>query len=157
MIIKGLEDENFTNYKVPSMFIAFPKCSFKCDKECGFSVCQNSELARSWDLTIACTQVADRYMANNITKAIVCGGLEPFDSYPDLFKLVRKIRNKTQDPIVIYTGYTEEEIAPGIEELKQYPNIIVKFGRFVPNQKPHFDEVLGIELASDNQYAKQIS
>ena len=37
------------------------------------------------------------------------------------------------------------------------PNIIIKFGRFVPMQQPHFDPILGVNLASDNQYAKQIS
>ena len=33
MIIKQLIDEDFVNYKVPSMFIAFPRCTFKCEKE----------------------------------------------------------------------------------------------------------------------------
>ena len=28
--------------------------------------------------------------------------------------------------------------------------------RFIPNQKPHFDEVLGVVLASENQYAERI-
>ena len=44
-----------------------------------------------------------------------------------------------------------------INNLKQFPNIIIKFGRFIPNQQSHYDEVLGINLASDNQYAKKIS
>jgi hypothetical protein len=38
-----------------------------------------------------------------------------------------------------------------------FKNIIIKFGRFVPNKPHHIDEVLGIELASDNQYAKRIN
>ena len=33
--------------------------------------------------------------------------------------------------------------------------VIVKYGRFRPNQEPHYDEVLGIKLASINQYAKE--
>ena len=32
MIIKGLIDEDFINYKKPSMVIEFPYCNFKCDK-----------------------------------------------------------------------------------------------------------------------------
>jgi len=43
------------------------------------------------------------------------------------------------------------------EVIEEFDNIIVKFGRFRPNQKPHFDEVLGVNLASDNQYAEKIS
>ena len=44
-----------------------------------------------------------------------------------------------------------------INILKQYPNIIIKFGRFKPNQKSHYDDVLGVNLISDNQYGEKIS
>jgi hypothetical protein len=37
-----------------------------------------------------------------------------------------------------------------------FDNIVIKFGRYRPGQQKHFDEVLGVELASDNQYAKRI-
>ena len=58
---------------------------------------------------------------------------------------------------VIYTGYNREEIDGELRMLMSLPNIIVKFGRYVPDQEPHMDEVLGVKLASDNQYAVQIS
>ena len=41
--------------------------------------------------------------------------------------------------------------------LYDYKNIIIKYGRYIPNQTPHRDEVLGVNLASDNQYAERIS
>ena len=41
--------------------------------------------------------------------------------------------------------------------LKQYKNIYIKFGRYVPNQNEHYDEVLGVKLVSDNQYGEKIS
>jgi hypothetical protein len=40
--------------------------------------------------------------------------------------------------------------------LWDYKNIIIKYGRYIPNQTPHYDEVLGVYLASDNQYAVRI-
>jgi hypothetical protein len=43
------------------------------------------------------------------------------------------------------------------KDLCQFSNIIIKFGRFRPGQEPHYDEVLGVKLASDNQYAKRVS
>ena len=61
------------------------------------------------------------------------------------------------DPIIIYTGYNKEEISIQIEHLKKFQNIYVKFGRYVPNQKEHYDEVLGVKLVSDNQYGEKIS
>jgi hypothetical protein len=92
----------------------------------------------------------------------VLGGLEPFKSFGDLCGFVDYIRNYTEDDIVIYTGYTEEEYNSEDWQvlrkwLKRFPNIIIKFGRFIPNQEPHYDEVLGVKLASDNQYARRIS
>ena len=63
----------------------------------------------------------------------------------------------TNDDIVIYTGYTEEEIKEQVGLLSKYTNIIIKFGRFVPDQESHYDDVLGIKLASPNQYARKIS
>ena len=52
MQIKNIVDEDFVNYYKPSMFILFPSCSFKCDKENGCNLCQNSHLAQEPTLEI---------------------------------------------------------------------------------------------------------
>ena len=156
--IKQLLDEDFVNYKKPSMFIGFPSCTWKCEKECGQKgLCQNSPLATapSFDIDYEC--IVKRYVHNPLSQAIVLGGLEPMDSWEDLTKLIDEFRKWVNDDIVIYTGYTLEEKKGEILFLQTFfNNIIIKFGRFVPNQKPHYDEVLGIKLASDNQYAVRI-
>ena len=160
MKIKNIIDEDFTNYKKPSMFIAFPYCTFKCDRECGKSVCQNSELANAPDIEIKISEIIQRYINNPITSAIIIGGLEPFDSWDDLWKLIVEFRHFTTDDIVIYTGYTEEEIYNMrfvLNNLKQFPNIIIKYGRYIPEKLAIFDFVLGVNLASSNQYARKIS
>lgn len=156
--IRGLVDEDFVNYKKPAMFIAFPYCTFKCDKECGYSVCQNSSLVENTNIINIDEQIIiDRYIKNPITHSIVISGLEPFDSFNELVILIRSFREKTSDDIVIYSGYNKEEITSYIEELKQFKNIIIKFGRFIPNQEKHYDEVLQVTLASPNQYGEKIS
>lgn len=80
MKIKGIIDEDFLNYKKPSMYIAFPKCTFKCDKENKCQLCQNSDLVKKPDIEISVKNLVKRYLENPITKAIVCCGLEPIDS-----------------------------------------------------------------------------
>ena len=157
MVIKGVTIEDFSNYKKPSMFIAFPKCTWKCDKECGVQVCQNGALAKSPDIDIDTDKIVKKYLDNPITKAVVCGGLEPFDSWLDLLLFIDKFREKSNDDIVIYTGYFKDEIANKINILKQYDNIVVKFGRYIPGHEKHYDQVLGVYLASDNQYGERIS
>ena len=158
MKILGVTDEDFVNYKVPSMFIATAHCSFKCDKEYGKRICQNSELAKLKPIHIDKAELCHRYMSNRISKAMVFGGLEPFDQFDDVLFVIRYLRcSFCQDDIVIYTGYNKEEITDKVEMLKQFPNIVIKFGRYIPDQAPHFDPVLGINLASDNQYAEKIS
>lgn len=157
MKIKGIVFEDFLNYKKPSLFIIFPYCNFKCDKDCGLKVCQNSSLAKEKEIEYSIDKIVNNYIENDITKAIVCGGLEPMDSFDDLKELVGALRVKTNDDIVIYTGYREEEIEDKANDLKQFANIIIKFGRYIPNDKEYYNDILGINLASRNQYAKKIS
>ena len=161
MLTKGIKDEDFVNYRKPSMFIIFPQCSFKCDHENGCRLCQNSHLAHIDGIEVEVDTIIQRYIDNPLTSAIVCGGLEPFDNFDDLCDIVRYARFKynIKDDIVIYTGYTEEEIKehPLRSNIFEYDNIIIKYGRYRPNQEPHYDEVLGVKLASDNQYAKRYS
>ena len=172
MLIKGITDEDFINYKVPSMYIATAICSFKCDKEYGQPICQNSELVKQPDIDINPVDIICRYMQNDITKAIVFGGLEPFDTAYDMYRFIGDLRVlfKCDDDVVIYTGYTKEELSKmnlfipnmdhkfiSILDAFRFDNVIIKFGRYIPNQQPHFDHVLGVYLASDNQYAERIS
>ncbi|MBQ6907421.1 MAG: 4Fe-4S cluster-binding domain-containing protein [Clostridia bacterium] len=159
MIVKTIVDEDFSNYKKPSMFIASYKCSGKCEKECGMRVCQNSTLATAPNIKISTRDIIERYLKNPLTEAIVFGGLEPFDDFDSVAWLIKVLRLNymCDDVVVIYTGYYLEEIQDKIDILKQFKNIIIKFGRFIPNNKGKFDKVLGVRLASDNQYAKQIS
>lgn len=157
MKLKGLIDEDFVNYKVPAMFISTSKCSFKCDAECGRAVCQNLPLAAAPVIEINDEELVSRYLSNNISEAVVIGGLEPFDDATELYGFIRTFRQSCADDIVIYTGYYEKEIEPYINRLKaDFENIIIKFGRFIPDQAPHKDEVLGVNLASDNQKGVKI-
>ena len=157
MKIKGVVMEDFSNYKLPSMFIIFPNCNWKCDIECGKRVCQNGSLAKATIKDIDMDILIKKYINNPISKAVVCGGLEPCDSWSDLLLFIEKFREKSQDDIVIYTGYYKEEITDKINVLKRFDNIVIKFGRYIPGHKKHYDEVLGIELASNNQYGERIS
>lgn len=157
MEIINLIDEDFVNFKLPSMFLIFPNCSFKCDKENGMNCCQNSNLAYAPTIQIDAMEIVKRYEDNPITEAIVCGGLEPFDNFNDLYHLTYTLRSIDKDSLlVIYTGYTEAELESMkmLDQITNFHNVIIKFGRFKPGQIPHKDELLGVTLASDNQYSK---
>ena len=158
MIVKNIIDEDFTNYKECAMFIGFPHCTFKCEKDCGcIGMCQNMALTKSPDINVTNDSVIRRYIHNPLTRAIVFGGLEPFDDFADLYSFITDLRQYTQDTVVIYTGYNKDELLIQLNDLSKFNNIIVKFGRFVPNQEKHYDPILGVYLASDNQYAEVIS
>ena len=160
MRIKGLQDEDFTNYKKVSMFIGTSICDWKCcNEQClDKTICQNSSLANSKTIDIPTDEIFRRYVNNLITKSVVIGGLEPMLQFSEVLELIDTFRNNNcDDDIVIYTGYYREEIADKIPLLSKYKNIIIKYGRYIPNQEKHYDEVLGIYLASDNQYAEKIS
>lgn len=152
MKIKGLITEDFVNYKKAAMTIIYPYCTFKCGKD----YCQNNPLANADIIEISVDDLINRYINNPITEAIVMQGLEPFDSWNDLKEFVQKLREHNNDDVVIYTGYNKDEVSNYISELSEYPNIIVKFGRYIPNQGKHYDDILGVYLASKNQHAERI-
>ena len=157
MKILFLNDYDVVNYKKPSIFIGFPCCTFKCNKEAGEVVCQNYQLIKEKQIDVSYEEIAKLYLDNPLTSAIVFGGLEPFDSFNDMNNLIAEFRKYTYDDIVIYTGYTEDELDEEIQYLSEcYTNIIVKFGRFKPNTEQHLDPILGVKLFGDNQYAKKL-
>ena len=160
MKIKDIVDENFQDYKKPSMMIATCKCDWKCCIEQGLdtSVCQNSDIAKQKDYEVSIENLLDRYLHNPITSAIVIGGLEPMLQFKDVLQLITCLRSEKccDDDIVIYTGYYPNEIETQIQQLKKFKNIVIKFGRFIPNSEKRYDDILGIALNSKNQYAERI-
>lgn len=153
-------ETDFVNYKVPCMTVMFPYCSFKCNKECNKQVCHNTLLQDSELVELDIDEIVqDYYLPNIVTEAIVMQGLEPFDSFNDLKELVKEFSECCNDDIVIYTGYKEEEIKDEVKQLCDVVignDLIIKFGRFIPNIDARYDSTLGVVLRSDNQYAKVV-
>lgn len=160
MRIKMLVEEDFTNYKKAAMFIGTISCGGKCCTEAGIplSVCQNDGWRSCNAIHMENKDLIARYIDNDITHAIVFGGLEPFEQFHEVYDFIKELREYgCDDDVVIYTGYYKHEIARDVEKLSEFPNIVIKFGRFVPDSKSRYDEVLGITLVSENQYAERIS
>ena len=163
ILIKGLVDEDFVQYKKPSMFIGTCFCDWKCCRDAGrpVTMCQNSPLANSKSKVVEFSTLYDRYINNPITKAIVFGGLEPMLQFESVMELIKYFRQKgCKDDFVIYTGHYEDELQEEIKFIESFVEeydgkIIVKFGRFVPDQESRWNRILGVELASPNQYAKE--
>ena len=153
--------EDFVNYKKPSMFIGTISCNGKCWKDAGLpsSICQNDELRGCEIKTMDSYLLAARYVYNPITEAVVFGGLEPLDQEDEIYEFIDILRNKFNDDsdVVIYSGYYPEEVTGSIDVLKKYNNIIVKFGRYIPDDKEVVDNILGVTLSSSNQFSVRIS
>lgn len=155
--VKDVIDEDFVNYKKPSMFIATSTCTFKCEKEDHNVRCQNSSIVKQKTIKENISKLIKRYLNNDITHAIIFGGLEPLDQINELISFISTFRKYSYDDIVIYTGYTEIEVYDKIDAIllanDHNGKIIIKYGRFKSNGIKRYDNILGIELASSNQYA----
>ena len=135
-------------------------CTFKCNKECGSQVCQNFALTKGNIITTSIDTLINKYLSQSLSRSITFQGLEPLDNLKQLLWFIHYFREVCKDPIYIWTGYTKDECKDLIFLIKDkmhWENIIIKFGRFVPNQPHHIDPILGVELASPNQYAERIS
>ena len=158
--IKDIKDEVFQDYYKISMLISTSYCDWKCCNEQNMdkSICQNSIIAEKPIIEYNINKLYNRYKNNQLSEAIIIAGLEPFMQSYELTSLIDYFRSHgCYDDFVIYTGYYEDEITDDIEILKKYPNIIIKFGRYIKNSESKYDPILKIKLASDNQYAKKIS
>lgn len=160
MRLKGIIEEDFIQYKKPSMFLISCFCDWKCCNEAkvDISVCQNEPIVKNPTNNIDDEKIYNKYQANPITSSIVIGGLEPMLQFEEIYNLIKLFRdNNCVDDFVIYTGYYPDEIQDKVKKLSKFKNIIIKFGRFIPNRNSVFDKVIGVNLASDNQFAIKIS
>ena len=152
-------DADFINYKDATFVIyAGISCTFKCCKD-NPSICHNNPLCKQPKINCSITELIERYDNQTISRTVTFQGLESLDNLKQILWFIYYFKQNHDDTIIIWTGYTEEEcedLIYLIKEKMKYENIIIKFGRYIPNQKPHFDPVLGVNLASDNQYAKKI-
>lgn len=156
MKLINLIEEDFVNYKRPGIFLGFPYCSGKCNPKDDLPICQNQHLHTAKLIDISVPEILHRFETNPISEALICGGLEPFDSFEDLILLCIAFRKKYKIrpyPIIIYTGYYPHEIKGKLWGLMNISDVIVKFGRYIPGDEPHLDPYLGVNLASNNQYA----
>ena len=162
MKLVNLIEEDFVNYRKPGMFLGFPYCSGKCNTP-GCIVCQNEELRHVPErdlIDISAEEILNRYAKNPIPKCLIFGGLEPFDSFNDMCNIIHAYSEhepsmqKGYPEVIIYTGFYPHEIAIPLNRLTKYSvDLIVKFGRFIPNRPSYYDQILGVKLASDNQFA----
>ena len=161
MRVLKIIDEDFTNYREPCMFIGTISCGGKCCIEAGIPlcVCHNDQWRNSEYQDVPDSEICERYMEDPISSAIVFGGLEPFEQFPELIKFIKTFRNtySITDDIVIYTGYNANEIIDEVNQLRGFGNIVIKFGRYIPNAPSVQDPVLGVKLASSNQYAERLT
>lgn len=163
MRVRKLLTERFQDYKFPCMYISACWCDWKCCPDHP-DICQNSPVARMPIKDIPDDEILDLYESDPITQAIVIAGLEPLIQANEVIGLIRRaVERNIRTTFIIYTGYTADEAqAAGFHDMLcttgfgSGVNVVIKYGRFIPGRQPHLDSLLGVELVSDNQYARQI-
>lgn len=156
MKIKDLVTEDLVNYKVPSLFIISCMCDWKCCREQGYdiSICQNQSVEDFPTIDVPDSTIFRLFHDNDITQAVVVGGLEPMLQFNELYHLIQYFRNHDENcTFVIYTGYYPEEILDKVDLLRDLGEIIIKYGRYIKDRATRFEPLLGVNLASDNQFA----
>ena len=146
--------DNVTDYKKTSLFLVFPYCSGKCGEEC-----QNKNLRKKKIKEFNNKDIITLYQSLNTHNAVVCGGLEPLDSFEELKQLIEdfaKFSSIKPVDFVIYTGYDNLTNFDLLQAWKNYAEpgseLIIKQGKYDINHKiPWHSKLLGVDLATSNQ------
>lgn len=140
---------SLNNYKKISMYLALGiTCIWKCHN------CCNAHYKNNQEYLITDTEtIIEEYIANPFVDALVISGLEPFDNFEQVYSMIEAFRENINDDIVIFSGYIRDEVHELVNSLYMFDNIIFKFGRYKPDLEPKHNELLGITLASSNQYS----
>lgn len=132
-------------------------CDFKCCPH-NHQLCHNEPLRSTPVIVVQISEIVKQYLSQQLSTSLTLQGLEPLDNMDGVLWLLWYFRRKSKDPIFIWTGYEEEEVATliGLVRFLQWKSIFLKMGRYRWGEKPHYDENLGVFLASPNQYCKKI-
>lgn len=152
--------EVFQDYKKAALFLGVCFCDWKCCKESGLplSTCQNYSWSNNEIVEVSFDNIVKRIRDNLLTEAVVIGGLEPVLQMDEVVQLISYIREQgLKNDIVIYTGYYDYEIDDNtLSTLAKY-NVLMKCGRYIPDKYSYFNNLLGVSLASPNQYVLKLS
>lgn len=158
MKLSGIPTMVFNDYKKTSLYIPFINCTLKCVKEAKergeyMVECQNHSLLKLKEyLHISVEDIKKQYIDNNpFIEAVILSGLDPFDSWEDAYEFITEFRKISDMEIVIFTGYEPFEIHEKLLQIKNFSNIIIKFGRYKPLEPKRYDEIGMITLISGNQ------
>ena len=146
--------EVFQDYKKSALLLCTCYCDWKCCAESGLdqSLCQNSRIAKQREIKTPFASILKKVNAS-FTDAVIFGGLEPMMQVDEVIQCIEYLRlNGVKKDIIIYTGYYLEEIDSNILYRLSQNKVILKCGRFIPNRSSKYDPILGVVLASDNQY-----
>lgn len=158
-----VKTDDITDFKETSILLVFPFCSGKCGKSCHNYKLIGQNNYKEYNIN----SIVNLYNRCSMHNAVVCAGLEPFDSFDELKLLVKQLflNRKKSVSLVIYTGYELSEIKNKVEQLinlvQGYPEtsksinnkLFIKFGRYEKDKKEYwYSTFLGVELATSNQY-----
>jgi len=155
MKLKNIIREDYLNYKKCSLYLAFSQCKLYCED------CFNFGLRDQENIIISAKTIIDWHSSNLFEEAIICSGLNPFDSFEDLEELVRECYKENYScDLIIFTGYEKKDIEDKIYTLTKIKHsdqkIIIKYGRYDKYQvESIYDDNLGIYLPL-NQYSEVI-
>ena len=162
MKLRAIIEEDCNHYKDFSMVLFAPYCNWKCCKESNIPVeeCANQSFQKEPVMDFSNGFILQKYLSNPLQNALCIAGAESLDS-DDLNDFIKFFRQSVNDIIIVYTGYTitEPKVKNFIDWIfkNNIQNVILKIGRYIPNDIPHIDPILEIPLASNNQFAIKIN
>jgi pyruvate-formate lyase-activating enzyme len=135
-------------------FVGALICAVSCSIGC--KDCFNESVKQEPNRCSYIPNILDEIQANPFNEGVILAGLEWSSQPKELIALVKEA-TKRHLPIIIYTGYTSDQFIRRVPRIKEFPNVLIKYGSFNQNLRSFEHKEYGVNLASTNQHIQKIS
>jgi len=135
-------------------FVGALVCALDCNIGC--KGCFNQSLKEAPIFYKKADEIMDEIMSNPFNEGVILAGLEWSLQPTELLALVKSatVRNM---PVIVYTGHDINTFLRRVPLIKQFTEVLVKYGAYDESKLSLTHEAYGIKLASTNQHIDSIA
>ncbi|MCH4890037.1 radical SAM protein [Acidaminobacter sp. JC074] len=135
-------------------FVGALVCALDCNIGC--KGCFNQSLKEAPIFYKKADEVLDEIMSNPFNEGVILAGLEWSLQPSELMAMIKSCASKNI-PVIVYTGHKIETFLRRVPKIKNYPEVLIKYGAYDESKLSLTHEAYGVRLASTNQNIQSVA